>query len=129
MSSGIIRSRNFLGDVNEYLKSRDVEDFRAIEKKTNTKAGTGEQTSKKLDYNEQKKVKSLKNKISKLEKSIGTLENEISDIDHEVLMNYDQTISKPDFFNNYQQKKKELEKLMQSWEKLTSELENTSGMA
>ena len=118
------RIKEFLGDVNEYLKSRNVDDFRAIEKKEKKKGGAKDEINKKIDYNEQKKIKSLKNKISKLEKSISALEKEISDIDHELLMNYDQTISQPDFFNNYQQKKKELEKLMNSWEELTSELES-----
>ena len=116
--------KEFLGDVNEYLKSRNVEDFRAIEKK-NTAISTKVQADKKISYEAQKKIKSLKNKISKLEKSIAELETEISEIDHKLLLNYDETIAEPEFFDKYHQKKKDLENLMQSWEEMTSELENT----
>ena len=116
--------KEFLGDVNEYLKSRNVEDFRAIEKK-NTEIRTKVQADKKISYEAQKKIKSLKNKISKLEKSIAELETEISEIDHKLLLNYDETIAEPEFFDKYHQKKQDLENLMQSWEEMTSELENT----
>ena len=117
------RIKEFLGDVNEYLLSRNVDDFRAIEKKT-VEASSKIRNDKKMSYEEQKKIKSLKNKISKLEKTIADLEKEISVIDHELLLNYDQTIAKPDFFDKYQQKKQDLEKHMKSWEELTSDLEN-----
>ena len=65
----------------------------------------------------------MKNRISKLEKQISALEKEIAEIDHELLMNYDQTIAQPNFFDGYQQKKKELEKLMEAWEEETEKLE------
>ena len=116
--------KEFLGDINEYLKSRNVEDFRAIEKK-DSEVRNKTQGDKKISYEAQKKIKSLKNKISKLEKSIAGLENEISEIDHRLLLNYDETIAEPEFFDKYHQKKQELENLMQSCEEFTSELEYT----
>ena len=96
--------KEFLGDINEYLKSRNVEDFRAIEKK-DTEIRTKTRSDKKISYEAQKKIKSLKNKISKLEKSIAGLENDISEIDHKLLLNYDETIAEPDFFDKYHKKK------------------------
>ncbi|MEX0290152.1 MAG: ABC transporter ATP-binding protein, partial [Flavobacteriaceae bacterium] len=78
------------------------------------------------DYQSQKKLKSLKNSLNSLERRVETLEKEISDIDHQLLMNYDETISKPGFFDAYQDKKKELEQLMDKWEKLTLELDQMS---
>ena len=51
------------------------------------------------------------------------VEKKIAEIDHELLMDYDATIAKPNFFDNYQKKKKDLEKLMQQWEIITLELE------
>lgn len=118
--NGIIKE--FLGDVNEYLSSRNADDFRAIEKKAEQKK-EARVSSGRNDYEEQKKIRSLKNKISKLEKAIGALEDEISTIDHQLLMNYDQTISQPNFFDHYHEKKEELEELMKRWETRTTELE------
>ncbi|MEN8790065.1 MAG: ABC-F family ATP-binding cassette domain-containing protein [Flavobacteriaceae bacterium] len=121
--------KEFLGDIDEYLKARMVDDFRAIEKAKKIAAEDKPANHKKLDYQEQKRLKSIRNRISKLEKEISALEKEISDIDHELLMNYDQTILQPDFFDSYQQKKKDLEKLMNVWEEETEKLEKQGGGA
>ncbi len=121
------RDRNikeFLGDINEYLRIRNAENFRVIEKGNQKAAKSRTTPSKKIDYQEQKKTKSLRNKISKLEKNIALLENEIAEIDHELLMNYDQTIAQPNFFDTYHQKKQELDDLMNTWQELTEELED-----
>ena len=74
-------------------------------------------------FENQKKVKSLKNRISTTESKIADLEKEIKTIDHNLLMNYDETIAENNFFDMYQAKKDTLEKLMTEWEKLTNELE------
>jgi ATP-binding cassette, subfamily F, member 3 len=42
------------------------------------------------------------------------------------LTNYEKAMSKPNFLENYQKKKKELEQLMKSWEVLQEELEAMS---
>ncbi len=118
--------KEFLGDINEYLKTRNAENFRVIEKSSPSanKSQKGEQ--KNQDYKEQKKIKSLKNKISRLEKDISTLETEIAEIDHQLLMNYDQTIAEANFFDKYHMKKESLAELMKLWEELTTEFENSS---
>ena len=61
--------------------------------------------------------------MSKTEASIHKLEREIKEIDVELSINYEETISRPDFFDNYQQLKKKLEKLMEQWEEITARLE------
>ncbi|WP_298487616.1 ABC-F family ATP-binding cassette domain-containing protein [uncultured Maribacter sp.] len=120
------RIREYLGDVDYYLEQRKEENFRNIEKKeTNTKKK--EVVLKNTnDFQYQKKVKSLKNKLSSVESKISSLEKEIAEIDHSLLMNYDETIAKPNFFDGYEKKKKSLEDLMQNWENLTTELEEIS---
>ncbi len=50
--------------------------------------------------------------MSNVESFISTLEKEIAKIDTELLINYEETISKPHFFDKYQEKKKKLKKLM-----------------
>ncbi|MGB5555234.1 MAG: ABC-F family ATP-binding cassette domain-containing protein, partial [Flavobacteriaceae bacterium] len=121
--------KEYLGDIDFYLEQRKVEDFRAIEKKeqktTNEKKETGNE--KGTSFKDQKAVKSIKNKLSAVESNIASVEKEIAEIDHELLMNYDATIAKHNFFENYQKKKKELEKLMKNWENLTLDLEKIDG--
>ena len=115
--------KEYLGDIDFYLEQRKAEDFRKIEKGEKKQEQLKEKP-KANDYQTQKKQKSLKNKLSGVEKKISQLEKEIADIDHEMLMDYDATIAKPGFFDNYQGKKKDLEALMEDWEKLSEELEN-----
>lgn len=115
--------KEYLGDIDFYLEQRKAEDFRKIEKGEKKQEQLKEKP-KANDYQTQKKQKSLKNKLSGVEKKISQLEKEIADIDHEMLMDYDATIAKPGFFDIYQGKKKDLEALMEDWEKLSEELEN-----
>ena len=68
--------------------------------------------------------KSLKNKLSKVEDQINSLEREIKAIDLELEINYDKTISTPDLFDHYHDKKKLLSQHMEKWEKMVAELES-----
>ncbi len=114
--------KEYLGDVDFYLEQRKVENFRSIEKK-DTGAVIPKAVKKNNSFENQKKVKSLKNRISTTESKIADLEKDIKTIDHNLLMNYDETIAENNFFDTYQDKKDTLEKLMTEWEKLTNELE------
>lgn len=121
------RIKEYLGDINYYLDQRKAENFREIERKQE-QAKSGKNSDKKSnDYQEQKKVKSLKNKLSALEAKIANLEKKIAAADHDLLMNYDETIAKPGFFDAYHKKKKDLEELMIRWEEMTVLLEKREG--
>ena len=89
---------------------------------TNAKSKEHKSSSKE-SYENQKKLKSLHNKLSKTEASITKLEKVIKEIDFELSINYDETISKPNFFDQYHSKKKELEKLMENWEVITEQID------
>ena len=116
--------KEYLGDIDFYLEQRKMEDFRSVEKGDTKKEATkSEEKPKENEYHVQKKQKSLKNKLSGVEKRISQLEKQIADIDHDLLMDYDATIAEPNFFDNYEGKKKELESLMEDWESLSHELE------
>jgi ATP-binding cassette subfamily F protein 3 len=116
--------REYLGDVDYYLEQRKVEDFRAIEKKTKVPKIKEKPKGVQQSFQDQKKIKSLKNKLSTCESNISSLEKEIATIDHNMLMDYDTTIAEANFFEGYQKKKTDLEALMKKWEKLTTDLEN-----
>ncbi|NNK10473.1 MAG: ABC-F family ATP-binding cassette domain-containing protein, partial [Flavobacteriaceae bacterium] len=116
--------KEYLGDINYFLEERKANDFRAIEKKSEQKKNQKPAEKSQKPYRDQKKLKTLKNKLSQVESKISSLEKEISEIDHDLLMNYDQTIAQPNFFDHYQKKKKQLESLMEQWEELTLQLED-----
>ena len=116
--------KEYLGDIDYYLDQRKVEDFRAIEKKQDVQKKSDTLKSSATDFKEQKKIKSLKNRLSSVESDIARLEKEIGEIDHKLLMDYDKTIAVPNFFDGYQKKKKQLEQMMTKWEEITLELEN-----
>lgn len=115
--------KEYLGDINYFLEERKANDFRAIEKKSEEETKKKTEDKSPNQYHDQKKLKGLKNKLSQVESKISSLEKEVAEIDHELLMNYDQTIAQPNFFDKYQKKKKQLESLMQQWEDLTLQLE------
>ncbi|MEH6703984.1 MAG: ABC-F family ATP-binding cassette domain-containing protein [Galbibacter orientalis] len=117
--------KEFLGDINFYLEERKVEDFRAVEKKTEVaKSAQKSESSEKLSFEDQKKLKSLKNRVSKAEAAVAELEKEIATIDAELATNHDELIEKPNFFKNYNKKKEQLEKQTEEWYLLTEELQN-----
>ncbi|MBW8244487.1 ABC-F family ATP-binding cassette domain-containing protein [Muricauda oceani] len=115
--------KEYLGDIDFYLEQRKMEDFRSVEKGDQKKEEKSQERAKESDYHTQKKQKSLKNRLSGVEKRISQLEKEIADIDHDLLMDYDATIAKPNFFDKYEGKKQELEGLMEDWESLSHKLE------
>jgi len=112
--------KEFLGDIDDYLSMRKLEDFRAVEKQTQQQQKTASAPN---SYKIDKQKKSLKNKLSNVEQKIAQAEKEIAEIDTELAINYDQTIAEEGFFDRYQQKKNDLEALMQEWESLSEALE------
>ena len=114
--------KEYLGDVEFYLQQRKAEDFRAIEKKQEKRVEQKVE-KKNTSFQDQKKIKSLKNQLSTVEIKIGTLVKEIKTIDHDLLIDYNTTIAVPDFFDKYQAKKNNLEKLMKNWEELTIQID------
>ena len=114
--------KEYLGDIDFYLEQRNVENLRELEKKEVVKSQPKE--TNKPSYEEQKKVKSLQNKLSNLEAKIHSLEKEIKEIDVDLATNYDEVVSNPTFFDTYQKKKSNLEKLMEEWEMVQEEIDN-----
>jgi ATP-binding cassette subfamily F protein 3 len=116
--------KEFLGDINDYLKYRALESMREVEKKDKKQKIAKAESSNKNDYEFQKKQKSLQNKLSGVEAEISKLEKEIKAIDLQLELNYEETIKKNNFFENYNVKKSKLETLMKSWEELQLKIEN-----
>ena len=105
--------KEYLGDIDYYLNQRKIEDFREIEKKDKV-------ISLKKNKNiNNSKDRELKKRISNIESKISKLENEISVIDKDLENDYQKTISRNNFFSNYEKKKSNLDLLMKKWEELS----------
>ncbi|WP_203257740.1 ABC-F family ATP-binding cassette domain-containing protein [Hyunsoonleella ulvae] len=113
--------KEYLGDIDYYLEERQVENLREVEKRTTVKETPKEK--KNQSYEEQKRLKSLNNKLSNIESKISELEKEIKAIDLELEINYNEVTSKPNFFDDYQKKKSDLDGYMQQWEDVQIQIE------
>jgi len=116
--------KKYLGDIDYYLEQRNVENLREVEKRTVVKKAPKEKKTQ--SYEDQKKIKSLNNRLSNAESKINLLEKNIKEIDVELATNYDQAVSQPEFFENYQKMKDDLQELMQKWEAIHLEIEGFS---
>ena len=112
----------YLGDIDFYLEQRQLENMREAELKTPQKQ-IQKKSDNKRSYEVQKKLKSLQNRLSKLEAAIAALEKDIKAVDFELEINYETIVAAPNFFDAYQAKKTELERLMLQWEDLTETIE------
>ena len=106
--------KEYLGDIDYYLEQRNLENLREVEKQNVIKEQPKD--NNKQAYKDQRKHKSLNNKLSSIEAKISQLENEIKSIDAELSINYEQVVSDPNFFDNYKAKKDALQALMLDWE-------------
>ncbi len=113
--------KEYLGDIDFYLEQRNVENLREVEKRDVIVEQPKE--SNKQSYDDQKKFKSLNNRLSNVEAQISQHEKDIKNMDVELATNYDKTVSDPKFFDTYESKKKNLTKLMKDWEDIQLELE------
>lgn len=113
--------KEYLGDIDFYLEQRQLNNLREAEMRN--KVSIKPKESNNQSYKDQKKLKSLNNRLSKVESQINALEKDIKEIDFELQINYDKLVSNPDFFTKYQQKKDKLQELMQNWEDVQLEIE------
>lgn len=113
--------KEYLGDIDFYLEQRNVLNLREVEKRNIVKEAPKE--NKQQSYEDQKKLKSLNNRLSNVEAQISQLEKEIKEIDFSLETNYTEVTSKPHFFEQYQKKKTTLQELMQKWENIQFEIE------
>ena len=115
--------KEYLGDINYFLEQRNLENMREVEKKESPQTPKGGIKSS-LSYDDQKKSKSLQNRLSKVESNIKDLERDIQQDDKALASNYDKHIEDAKFFTAYNKKKSDLDKLLQEWEIVQGEIDN-----
>lgn len=116
--------KEYLGDINYFLEQRNLENMREVEKKDIEKKEVAANNNSKTSYEDQKKNKSLQNRLSKIESQIQQLEKDIQNDDKELASNYDKHAENAAFFTAYNKKKAELDKLLEDWEIVQGEIDN-----
>ena len=117
--------KEYLGDINYFLEQRNLENMREVEKKDIAKSAVAATVieKKSLSYDDQKKSKSLQNRLSKVESNIKDLERDIQQDDKALASNYDKHIEDARFFTAYNKKKSDLDKLLSEWEVVQEEID------
>lgn len=125
--------KQHIGDINEFLKYRKIENIAELNRKTTLAEATGTVVAKtqsaSITENEearrkQKEASQLKSKISKVEEEISKLEKEIKAVDDQLQdpEKYQQAMNDQTLFKNYEAKKAKLEEKMKEWEVLNAQL-------
>jgi len=122
--------KEYLCDIKEFMEIRKVERLNELdldksgiktvsisEKKQTPVSDFEAQEKKKLLVNLQMQIKKSEEQIDRLESEIKKLDNQLS-----VPATYDLLSKDPNFFNSYNQLKKDLEIEMQKWEDLNAKL-------
>jgi ATP-binding cassette subfamily F protein 3 len=115
--------REYLGDINFFLEQKNAMNMREIEKKDVVVNASTAKPVKNISYEDQKKAKSLQNRLSKIESQIQQLEKDIQHDDKALASDFDKHIEDATFFAAYEKKKKELEQLLIDWENVQLEIE------
>lgn len=119
--------KEYLGDINYFLEERNAQNMREIEKKTTVEPTktvvVEEKKAPVLSYEDQKKQKSLQNRLSKIESEISELEKKIAKDDERLAVDYEKLMSDASFFSDYEKKKKKIDELMMEWEEIHEQLQ------
>ncbi|WP_294823880.1 ABC-F family ATP-binding cassette domain-containing protein [uncultured Flavobacterium sp.] len=117
--------REYLGDINFYLEQRNMQNMREVEKKDVVRETHKAVAKQPVSYEDQKKNKTLQNRLSKIESQIQELEKGIQKDDRALAEHPEKLTGDPSFFQAYEKKKKDLNALMEEWETVQEELEKS----
>ncbi len=123
--------KTHLGGISEFLRARKIESLRELEKKapviTPAEEKTAPPQTSKMKYLEKKETervyRRLKRKAEETEAEITQVEKELAEMDAVLASGDSEIVSDTAFYTGYEEKKRNLDFLMQEWEKAHSELE------
>src|SRR5699024_7206991 len=92
----------FLGDIDYYLESRSMDDFREVEKTSKDTKGGENQEVLKDDEEIRRERRTLQNRLSRVEREIQKLENSIAKLDKELITKYQDGNVPEEYFKKYE---------------------------
>jgi ATP-binding cassette subfamily F protein 3 len=122
--------KQHIGDINDFLEKKQVEDMRLLAKKEETpkvaKPEVKKNDSQSVNDSKEreKEQKKIKAEVEKSEKKIAELETQIAGLDKKLQDSgqFAELSKDPNFFSSYEALKKQLEAEMANWEKLSEQL-------
>ncbi len=125
--------KQHLGDVYEFLRSRNIDNLADLELKDKQQAvfqaqkqqAKAEAAVSNAAPDDRKELRTLKSQLTKCEETIARLEAEIKAFDEALAdpAKYQSIVSNQAEFSKYENKKKELEAQMEKWEELQVKME------
>lgn len=119
--------KEYLGDINYFLEERNASDMRDFEQKKDANIQAKQEVvvkqQKALSYDDQKRLKTLNNKLSKAESTITDLEKKLAKADLELAKDYEKLMNDAKWFAAYEKLKSDLDKTMEDWEKTQEEID------
>jgi len=118
--------KEHVGDINEFLKEREAENFRQFELDKELKAEEEIKKAKSESKKDNKVIHELKKELRSVEGKIESLEAKIAKADEKLKdpAQMDKYINDPAFFKEYDGFKKELTEQMERWEEIAMEIED-----
>jgi ATP-binding cassette subfamily F protein 3 len=115
--------KEHLGDIDEFLEYKKVENFRAFESEK-TAAIKEKNVSQQANSSAVQEQKQLKNKLASIEKIIADLEAKITKCDGELQdpEKYEKLVNDSNYFKNYTSLKTKLEESMAEWEAIAAKI-------
>jgi len=117
--------KEYIGDIEMFLSEKDLESFKQLESsQKEQKTSKRDKSENQFSYNEQKRIKKLKNKITKLEKKIDEMEISQKEIDLQLSDpdKFKELSKEKDFFERYEDNQQKKKKLELEWEQAVEEL-------
>jgi ATP-binding cassette subfamily F protein 3 len=122
--------KEIIGDINEYLSYRKISNLNELElkQKANHQNQELKANENKQNYQEkkeqEKEIRKIQNQIKKAEDEIGRLERLITEMDEQLMDpdKYKAALNDKEFFNKYEDLKKQLKVENENWEKLVEQL-------
>ncbi len=116
--------KEYLGDIDYFLAQHKMENLREAEKKTvvKTTKDTTKKEAHRLSKAQESALKKLKNKLSKIETQMSDLEAEIKKADTALAADYAAVSAAPNFFEDYNAKKQQVDALLEEWEQVEQEV-------
>jgi ATP-binding cassette subfamily F protein 3 len=128
--------KEYHGDINDFLQQRQMVDFKELEMASMSKKKeivSKVPSKNKLAYQERKQrekdLKKANNRLRKLEKEVDVLEKTLKELDEQLAdpVRFKELSSEKGFFDDYEQKGKDLQKLMEEWEEAQTTLDMFNG--
>lgn len=123
--------KEHLGDVNAFLETKKVEDFKTFELKKEKQKQEKQQapSDSQLSYEARKKldkdIRKTTNKVGKLERSVEKMEALLKDLDAQLAdpEKFKELSQKASFYADYEKNQEKLNTFMQEWEESLETLE------